>query len=261
MPLSSTMPGKTQTPKPVILALEASGEELSVALWAHGRLCAEECHAARHGHAAEITPMLDRVMAASGMAYGALTHVAAGRGPGSFTGIRVALATAKGLCLATGAVGMGVNGLAALAANLKAPGAVLVAAETRRGPCYAQFFDGDGAALTPIVESEIAAIGAHLPAGIGALAVAGWQANALAESLTESLGKSLGKSSDHHSAGPLVTCLGADHRVQAKHIAAYAEKLIGDGAPPNTPPNTQEDTMTPLYLAPAFLGPQKKLIK
>ena len=96
----------------VILGLEASGGLLSVALWADGCIQAEQSHAAKHGHAALIAPMVDAVMKAANCGFSDLSHIAAGRGPGSFTGIRVALAMAKGLCLATGVVGVGVNGLA-----------------------------------------------------------------------------------------------------------------------------------------------------
>ena len=106
-------PGKT----PVILALEASGDLLAAAVWADGAVQNHQAHAARHGHAAHIVTLVAQVMKMVYIEFTDITHVAAGRGPGSFTGIRVALAAAKGFCLATGAVGMGINSLAALAAH------------------------------------------------------------------------------------------------------------------------------------------------
>jgi tRNA threonylcarbamoyladenosine biosynthesis protein TsaB len=222
---------------PVILALEASGDELSVAVYLAGKLHAQICHAARHGHAALITPMISDVMTQAAINFADVTHVAAGVGPGSFTGIRVALATAKGLCLATGAKGVGVNGLAALAHRLNLDIPVLVSADTRRGPCYAQFFDRNGASLGDVIETEADSIGAHVPSDIGALAIVGWQAESLAAALAAQVDTiSIPRDVVSH--------------VQAADIAAYAESLIASG---------EDDAgMTPLYLAPAFLGPSKK---
>ncbi len=163
--------------------------------------------------------------------------MAAGVGPGSFTGIRVALATAKGLCLATGAKGVGVNGLAALAHRLNLDIPVLVSADTRRGPCYAQLFDRNGASLGDVIETGADGIGAHVPSDIGALAIVGWQAESLAAALAAQVDTiSIPRDVVSH--------------VQAADIAAYAQSLIASG---------EDDAgMTPLYLAPAFLGQAKK---
>ncbi|MDB2325341.1 tRNA (adenosine(37)-N6)-threonylcarbamoyltransferase complex dimerization subunit type 1 TsaB [Alphaproteobacteria bacterium] len=225
----------------VILGLEASGGLLSVALWADGCIQAEQSHAARHGHAALIAPMVDAVMKAANCGFSDLSHIAAGRGPGSFTGIRVALAMAKGLCLATGVVGVGVNGLAALAAHYFTTSnlgedAVLVSAETRRGPCYAQIFDRMGNALTEIFESDIAKIAQHVPTGLDALSVIGWQADAIANVLRDGSHISVGRDAE-----PRI--------VDAGQIATLAAAQIASGQ--------AEQSLSPLYLAPAFLGPSK----
>jgi tRNA threonylcarbamoyladenosine biosynthesis protein TsaB len=223
---------------PVILALEASGDELSVAVHMAGELQAQICHAARHGHAALITPMIADVMTQAGISFADLTHVAAGVGPGSFTGIRVALATAKGLCLATGAKGVGINGLAALAHRLNLDIPVLVSADTRRGLCYAQFFDPNGTALGDVIETGADGISAHVPSDLGTLAVVGWQAESLAAALAVQFDS-------------ISTPRDVVGHVQAADIAAHAESLVASG--------DDNTGMTPLYLAPAFLGPGKKV--
>ena len=69
---------------------------LSVALWMGGAVCHQEVYAVRHGQAAYIVTLVERLMRAADITYSQLTHIAAGRGPGSFTGARVALAAAKG---------------------------------------------------------------------------------------------------------------------------------------------------------------------
>ena len=223
---------------PAILALEASGDLLAVAVWAQGAVREHQAHAARHGHAAHIASLVKQVMESAGVRFPDITHVAAGRGPGSFTGIRVALAAAKGFCLATGAVGMGINGLAALAAHYGSGIPVLVSAETRRGPCYAQLFGDGGEALTSIFEIEPADILASLPAGLTDLVIVGWKADEIAASLLVT------------GCGIRVMAVHAAARVDAAQIATCAAALIKIFDP--------GEAMTPLYLAPAFLGPAKQ---
>ena len=223
---------------PVILALEASGNLLSVALMAEGAVRHHEFYTARHGHAARILTAVERLMKTANFTYAQITHIAAGCGPGSFTGIRVALAAAKGLCLATGAAGMGINGLAALAAHHSGRVPVLVSAETRRGPCYVQLFDCDGTAMTSTFETLPGEIASALPFGLAELMIVGWQADELATSLMTA-GKGLSVEAVHVAA-----------RVDATYIAAFAEGLIEA--------DKVGEEMKPLYLAPAFLGLAKK---
>ena len=226
------------TKAPVILAIESSGDLLSVALWADGTVCHHEFCAGRHGHAAHIVTIVEQLMKSAKITYAQITHIAAGCGPGSFTGIRVALAAAKGFCLSTGAAGIGINGLAALAAHHCGSVPVLVSAETRRGPCYAQLFDRDGTALTSAFETLPSEISSALPSGLAELVIAGWQADKLAASL-----RTAGK-------GVFVEAVHGAARVDATHIAAFAEGLIeADEA---------GEEMTPLYLAPAFIGLDKQ---
>lgn len=223
---------------PVILALEGSGDLLAAAVWADGMVKSHQTHAARHGHASQIALLVRQVMECAELNFSEVTHIAAGRGPGSFTGIRVALAAAKGFCLATGAVGMGINSLAALAAHYESDTPVLVSAETRRGPCYAQLFEGDCRPLTPIFEMDLADVLASLPDGLSALVIVGWQADEIAKRLTVA------------DSGILILGVQAMAQIDAAHIATYAATLIkADKA---------SEALTPLYLAPAFLGPAKK---
>ena len=98
-----------------ILAIEASANQISIAVMIDGEVVAGRQHPAVHGHAAGIVPLTIETLKDAGMTFDAITHVAAGCGPGSFTGIRVGLAAAKGFCMAHNATGVGVSGLQALA--------------------------------------------------------------------------------------------------------------------------------------------------
>ena len=144
--------------KPCILALETSGALLSVSVWHEGKIASLISHDIKHGHAKDIVPTAMAVLQQAGCGFEMVTHVAAGVGPGSFTGIRVALACAKGFCLAWGAQGIGVSGLQALASNAAQKGhnddaPMLITADTRRGSLYGQFFDADGQASGEIFDA------------------------------------------------------------------------------------------------------------
>ena len=93
---------------PNILAIEASANQLSIAVMIDDEVVAGRQHPAVHGHAAGIVPLTIETLEDAGMTFDAMTHVAAGCGPGSFTGIRVGLAAAKGFCMAHKATGVGI---------------------------------------------------------------------------------------------------------------------------------------------------------
>ena len=133
----------------LLLALEASGDAVSVALINHGGCLAFKQHNARFGHAEYFVDIVQDVMEEADAVFSDLTHIAAGCGPGSFTGIRVCLSAAKGYLLATNASALGVNGLAALALDAitkgkteqRQLGSLICFADTRRNSLFVQEFD------------------------------------------------------------------------------------------------------------------------
>ena len=95
---------------------------------------------AEGGHAAQSALVLaDEVLARAGCEAAELTRIVCGCGPGSFTGLRIGIATARGLALALGVPCDGVSTLAALAAG--APGA-LALVDARRGELFVLGEDG-----------------------------------------------------------------------------------------------------------------------
>src|SRR2546426_8309889 len=90
-----------------MLAIETATPVQSVALLEDDRLLAEASYDAKGSRGGLLLPTVDHVLRKAGVAAKDLAAVAVSIGPGSFTGLRVGLATAKGLALGTGAGGCG----------------------------------------------------------------------------------------------------------------------------------------------------------
>lgn len=104
------------------------------------------------GHAEHLIGIVEQTLAGAGIAYADLGAVAVSVGPGSFTGIRVAVSAVRGFALALGIPAIGVDGLEALAAQARAAlGGVPVMAALASGPDDAQaaVYDALGTALYP----------------------------------------------------------------------------------------------------------------
>ena len=132
-------------PDPVILGFDTSAAHCAAALLSGGRIVTERFEAMEKGQAERLLPMLEAVLAEAGVAWRDLTAVAVGTGPGNFTGVRIAVAAARGLAVSLGVPAIGVTRLEALAHGLPRP--VTVIEDARRGEVYVQSFDGGVAAL------------------------------------------------------------------------------------------------------------------
>jgi len=173
-----------------ILALDTSMGACSAAVLrddgAGRALIARDAEMAR-GHAEALMPMVAEVMAEAKLRFDELDLIAATQGPGSFTGVRIAIAAALGLALVTRAKLYGTDSLTvmarvALAAGTEPKGPFAVAADARRGMLYfglynetGQRLDGplliapdDAVDLLPIAPSVAVGSGAALLAEAGA---------------------------------------------------------------------------------------------
>jgi tRNA threonylcarbamoyl adenosine modification protein YeaZ/ribosomal-protein-alanine acetyltransferase len=127
------------------LAIESATDHVEVLVCDDaGVPLAHETEDVRYGHTRRLTPLVRRALERAGMAPSALAWVAADLGPGSFTGVRVGLATAEALALAAGATLLGASSLAALAlgAGLKRALVVPLVGAGRRD-LYAGFYRAD----------------------------------------------------------------------------------------------------------------------
>jgi tRNA threonylcarbamoyladenosine biosynthesis protein TsaB len=168
-----------------ILAFDCAGAQCAAAILIDDRIAASKRIAADRGHAQFLVPLLNELIRIAGLAYRDIDRFAVTTGPGSFTGIRVALATAQGLALGTGKPIIGVTTFEALAAAAAEAGVfaprLLVAIDSRRAEIFVQLFDGAGLALGEPAMLPPNAIAAW--AGSGPLALAGDAAGLVAPHL------------------------------------------------------------------------------
>lgn len=136
------------------------------------------------GHAERLVPMIGEALSQAGAALKDMDRIAITNGPGSFMGVRVGVAAAKGLWLASGVPVVAVSSLAVMAQEAfeevedRGGAQIIVAVDARRDQVYAQLFGRDGIdALTPPAllgygEASRLAQGLAVAVGSGAEAVA-----------------------------------------------------------------------------------------
>jgi tRNA threonylcarbamoyladenosine biosynthesis protein TsaB len=140
-----------------ILAFDSSLSALSVAVARRHKDAwqVSEAWETRTGHAERLLPMIGEVMGKAGIAFSAIDRVAVTVGPGSFTGVRVGVAAARGLALALGRPAIGFTNLAVMAheAVRLLPGdgdrLLAVAVDAGGGMNYFQLFAGQREACPP----------------------------------------------------------------------------------------------------------------
>jgi len=147
-----------------LLALETATEACSVAVWVDGEVH-ERFQIAPRRHAELTLPWAEALLAEAGVAKSQLDAIAVGRGPGAFTGVRLAIALAQGIALALDRPVLPVSTLAALA--MRAEGdRILAAIDARMGEVYFGAFERDGDALLPLAGEVVARPDAvDVPAG------------------------------------------------------------------------------------------------
>lgn len=127
-----------------ILALDTSTEYCSVALWHDGAIV-ERCDLAVQKHSEMLIAMVDDLLQAAGCKLHALDGIAFGKGPGSFTGVRIACGAAQGLAFGASLPVAGICTLEALAEN-SGKEKVIAVLDARMGEIYhAAYEKRDGA--------------------------------------------------------------------------------------------------------------------
>jgi tRNA threonylcarbamoyladenosine biosynthesis protein TsaB len=154
----------------IILGIDTATAVASVALVEGGKLSAEEIHSnaaqsstgtlAPHGNHAEIVlPLIESVLTKARVAVADLSSIAVSIGPGSFTGLRVGLATAKGISYECGLPLAGVSTLHANAARVpNSDGIICSLLDARKNDVYFALFRREGQDLKRLTEDAMSSI-------------------------------------------------------------------------------------------------------
>jgi len=139
----------------LILAIDTAFERCTAAVYdptGAGRLLAAAEPEIGKGHAERLMGIIDEVLSKAGKSYGDIARIGVTVGPGSFTGVRVGVAAARGLALALDIPAVGISTLPALATSAEAAdpdreSPVLAVIDARRGEVYAALYSPTGAVL------------------------------------------------------------------------------------------------------------------
>lgn len=142
-----------------ILALDSSGIVASVAIWEDEVMLAEYTVNYKKTHSQTLLPMLDEIVKMTELDLQTIDAIAVAAGPGSFTGLRIGSATAKGLGLALKKPLIGVQTVDALAYNLyDTKGLICPIMDARRNQVYTGIYKFENHNMRTIVEQEAVSI-------------------------------------------------------------------------------------------------------
>ncbi len=150
----------------IVLGLETATNVCGVALVDDDRVLAEFSTAGRLTHSQRLMPLVEQALGEAGIDRGRLDGIAVSAGPGSFTGLRIGLATAKGLGYALDRPVLAVPTLDALAFNVWAwPGLICPLLDARKDQVYAALYRGS----PPTGGRSLRRLGGYWAMDLGAL--------------------------------------------------------------------------------------------
>jgi tRNA threonylcarbamoyladenosine biosynthesis protein TsaB len=150
-----------------ILAFDTSTEYCSAALWRDGEVEAREAHAGQR-HSELLLDMIDELLGGRAPRAAGLDGVAFGRGPGSFTGLRIACGVAQGIAFGAALPVIGIDTLLAMACGAGAP-RVVCCLDARMREVYHAAYERDGELWRTVCEPSVCP-----PAQAPALPGGGW---------------------------------------------------------------------------------------
>jgi tRNA threonylcarbamoyladenosine biosynthesis protein TsaB len=144
-----------------LLAIDTATEQCSVALLQDTE-CIDKCVPTPRGHTELILPMIQQLLSESGVTLTQLDAIAFGRGPGAFTGVRIAIGVAQGLGFALGIPLVPVSNLAAVAQQatdrLAVGERVAVCMDARMNEIYSGLFaKGAEGLVVPVADEKVLA--------------------------------------------------------------------------------------------------------
>lgn len=219
------------------LSIDTASDLASIALSREGAVVDEIAWQCRRNHTVELLPAVDRLLSGANVARAELTAVFVTTGPGMYTGLRVGIATAKGLARALGLPLVGVGRLELDGyANAAFAGSIVAVHRAGRGDlAWASYAGNPWRELTApqLSKPEELARLLNTPA-----LVIGEVDDALRAAL---------------AGAPGITCAAGDEASgRARALAALGFERLAGGAP------SEPALLRPVYLRPPAIGPQQK---
>ena len=217
----------------MILAFETSAKAASVALLEQGKLLGESYQNTGLTHSQTLLQMAEDLLKTCGKTPADVTAVAVASGPGSFTGVRIGVAAAKGFAWGAETPCVGVSTLEAMAENFGAwQGCVIPTMDARRSQTYAAVFRAQTGKLIRLEEDQAisyAELGERLKKCISPIFLVGDGAELCYNTLHETV--------------PCLVLPPEHHRHQrAAGVAMVAERILASGEKPDG------GSLTPNYL-------------
>lgn len=147
----------------IVLAFDTSAAHCAAALLSGDQIIASRVDEMKRGQAEHLFVMLEEVLAQNDIGWSDLTKIGVGVGPGNFTGIRISVASARGLALSLGIPAVGVSSLEVQFTGTP----ILASVEAPRDQVYVQQFGAEtsSAALVTVEEARALAAALGIPLG------------------------------------------------------------------------------------------------
>ncbi|MDX2028672.1 MAG: tRNA (adenosine(37)-N6)-threonylcarbamoyltransferase complex dimerization subunit type 1 TsaB [Alphaproteobacteria bacterium] len=142
----------------LILSVDSAGGSCGACVWRDGTVLAATEETMERGQDQRLMPLILEIMKKANIGFEALDRIAVTRGPGSFTGLRIGLATARGMGLAAGKPVIGINRFSIFHEQAKTPGKNLfVIINSKRKELFCRFYPAQGEPheATMLVPDEI----------------------------------------------------------------------------------------------------------
>ena len=144
----------------VILGIDSSAKSGAAAVMRGGEILSTQINSSGLTHSQTLMPMIDSVISNSGIKTEDIGIIAVTVGPGSFTGLRIGLSSAKGIAAVTGAECVGLSTLEALAFGAKSDGIICAVMDARVKRVYNALFLREGEKFTRLTEDRTLEISA-----------------------------------------------------------------------------------------------------
>lgn len=209
-----------------LLAIDTATEACSVAIISQGRVL-EHYQLAPRRHAELLLPMIDAVLAETGIHKQQLDAIAVGRGPGAFTGVRLAISVAQGIALGLDIPVLGISSLAALAQDMTGfagNAMVLACIDARMGEVYVGAYRRGIDGLVETIGTEsVGPVSALCLPKVERWAVIGSGWGSYADELTALIGAPVCADAERYPRAAMIAALAAP---RFKHGEGLAPELV-----------------------------------